>query len=190
VEAFKRQIVLFNRAITEGATEYLETLDEVVEWLPITSFLDGATYRGRDGVRRWIEELKRDWEIYEIALEEFRDLDDDRVLAIGSWHARGGEAAWSCGFKKPLGSLNTATGSFPACRPSSTATRPSKPWGCGSRRCRKANVQGCRSRRGLAHPPGTTPRSLSRPVRGQQSAPGFWNIWRFPSSPVAGTRLP
>jgi hypothetical protein len=28
VEAFKHQIVLFNRAITEGATEYFETLDK------------------------------------------------------------------------------------------------------------------------------------------------------------------
>jgi len=50
-----------------------------------------------------MDELKRDWEIYKLALEEFRDLDDDRGLAIGSWHARGRrsgvelrlqEAAW------------------------------------------------------------------------------------------------
>jgi ketosteroid isomerase-like protein len=40
-------------------------------------------------VRQWIEDMKRDWEAFEPRPEDFRDLGDDRVLALGSWHARG-----------------------------------------------------------------------------------------------------
>jgi ketosteroid isomerase-like protein len=36
-----------------------------------------------------MDDLRRDWEIYEVTFEEFRDLGDDRVLALGTWHARG-----------------------------------------------------------------------------------------------------
>jgi ketosteroid isomerase-like protein len=89
VEAFRRGFAVFNRTFTGATNEYFELLDEEVEWVPITAFLDGATYRGKDGVRKWMDDLRRDWEIYELTWEEVRDLDDDRVLAIGSWHARG-----------------------------------------------------------------------------------------------------
>ncbi len=79
----------FNRTLAEGGNDYYEFLDEEVEWVPITAFLDGATYRGPGGVRKWMDDLRRDWEIYEVTFEGFRDLGDDRVLALGTWHARG-----------------------------------------------------------------------------------------------------
>ena len=44
---------------------------------------------GHEGVRQWIDDMKRDWEAFEPRPEDFRDLGDDRVLALGSWHARG-----------------------------------------------------------------------------------------------------
>jgi ketosteroid isomerase-like protein len=104
VEEFRRGLKAFNRTVTDGdAEDFFESLDEEVEWVPITAFLDGATYRGKDGVREWMDELRRDWEIYELTWEEVRDLGDDRVLAIGRWHAQGRrsgvelrlqEAAW------------------------------------------------------------------------------------------------
>jgi ketosteroid isomerase-like protein len=89
VDAFRVGFEDFNRAVTDGTDEYFEGLDEEIEFIPITAFLDGVTYRGKDGVRRWMDDLRRDWEMYEITIEELRDLDEDRVLAIGSWHARG-----------------------------------------------------------------------------------------------------
>ena len=88
VEVFRRGLKAFSRAVTDGAEDFFETLDEEVEWVPITAFLDGATYRGKDGVREWMDELRRDSESYEAAWEEVRDLGDDRVLAIGRWHAQ------------------------------------------------------------------------------------------------------
>ena len=41
------------------------------------------------GCGEWIEDMKRDWEEFEARPEDFRDLGDDRVLALGSWRARG-----------------------------------------------------------------------------------------------------
>ncbi len=79
----------FNRTLAEGGTDYYEFLDEELEWVAITAFLDGATYRGPGGVRKCMNDLRRDGEIYETTFEEFRDLGDDRVLALGTWHARG-----------------------------------------------------------------------------------------------------
>ena len=89
VEVALRGVEAFNRTFTEGTDDYFEFVHEEVEWIPITALLDGATYRGHDGVREWMDELRRDWEIFEVTWDEVRGLDDDRVLTIGSWHARG-----------------------------------------------------------------------------------------------------
>jgi ketosteroid isomerase-like protein len=67
---------------------FLELLDPDVEWIPIMATLEGRVYRGREDVRRWLEELARDWEYFEPCYEEYRDL-GDRVLILGRWRARG-----------------------------------------------------------------------------------------------------
>jgi ketosteroid isomerase-like protein len=100
VEIARRSVEAFNRTLAEGASDYYEFLDEEVEWVPITSFLDGATYRGRGKVRKWIDDLRRDWEIYEVTWDEVRDLGDDRVLALGTWHARGRRSGVELGFQQ------------------------------------------------------------------------------------------
>jgi ketosteroid isomerase-like protein len=89
VEIARQLSEAFNRAYAEGATELYELLDPDIEWVPIKAILEGTTYRGHEGVRQWIEELKRDWAAFETRPEQFRDLDGDRVLALGSWRARG-----------------------------------------------------------------------------------------------------
>jgi ketosteroid isomerase-like protein len=89
VEIAWRAVEAFNRTFAAGTDDFFELLDDDVEWVSITALLDGTAYRGRDAVRKWIDDLRRDWETYEVAWEEVRDLDDDRVLAIGSWNAVG-----------------------------------------------------------------------------------------------------
>jgi ketosteroid isomerase-like protein len=89
VEIARRSFEAFNRAFTEGADDLYALLDPEVEWIPATAILEGRSYHGHEGVRRWIEDMKRDWEDFEPRPEEFLDLGDDRVLALGSWHARG-----------------------------------------------------------------------------------------------------
>ena len=91
VEIARRSFEAFNRAFTEGADDLYALLDPEVEWIPVTTILEGRSYHGHEGVRRWIEDMKRDSEEFEPRPEEFLDLGDDRVLALGSWHARGRE---------------------------------------------------------------------------------------------------
>jgi ketosteroid isomerase-like protein len=105
VEVARRAFVAFNRTFTEGTRDLYDVLDPDVEWIPITSILEGGTYRGEQGVREWMRDMKHDWTAYEVKPERFRDLGDGRVLILGSWRAQGvrGEvplefpqAAWLC----------------------------------------------------------------------------------------------
>jgi ketosteroid isomerase-like protein len=66
----------------------LGLLDPEVEWIPMLATLEGNVYRGHAGVRRWLQDLDVDWEYFETSPGEFRDM-GDRVLVLGSWHARG-----------------------------------------------------------------------------------------------------
>jgi ketosteroid isomerase-like protein len=92
VEIVRRAFDAFNRTYAAGATdlsELLDFLDPDVEWVPIMAVLEGITYQGYEGMRQWIEDVKRDWADFEPRPEHFLDLGDDRVLVLGSWHARG-----------------------------------------------------------------------------------------------------
>jgi ketosteroid isomerase-like protein len=89
VEVARRSFAAFNRSAAEGTDDYYGFLDAEVEWIPITALLDGRTYRGPEGVRRWLVDVKRHWALYEARWDEVRDLGDGRVLAFGTWHARG-----------------------------------------------------------------------------------------------------
>ena len=63
-------------------------------------------------MRCWVDDIRRDWELYEVRWKDARDLGDGRVLAFGAWHARGRrggvplrveQAAWLIEFR--LGKL-------------------------------------------------------------------------------------
>jgi ketosteroid isomerase-like protein len=69
--------------------ELYRLLDPEVEWIPFTAALEGAIYRGHEGVRHWIENMRRDWDVFEPRPEEFVDLGNERLLALGTWTARG-----------------------------------------------------------------------------------------------------
>ncbi len=89
VEIARRIFEAFNRTFTAGTDDLYVFLDPDVEWIPVMAILEGRSYHGHEGVRQWIEDMKRDWEAFEPKPEDFRDLGDDRVLTLGSWHARG-----------------------------------------------------------------------------------------------------
>jgi len=89
MDAARRMHPAFNRTFTQGGDELFELLDPDVEWIPITAALEGTSYRGEEEVRGWMEEIKREWEIFETRPRDFRDLGDDRVLILGTWRARG-----------------------------------------------------------------------------------------------------
>jgi ketosteroid isomerase-like protein len=89
VEAVRAFVEAVNRTFTEGTSDLFERVDPEVEWLPLAAIVEGTRYQGPDGVRQWIEDVKRDWTIWEVRTDELLDLGDGRVLALGSWHARG-----------------------------------------------------------------------------------------------------
>jgi ketosteroid isomerase-like protein len=89
IELVRRAFEAFNRTFTEGASDYWELLDPEVEWVPMSALLEGTRYHGHDGVRQWIEDMKRDWTSFEVRPERHMDLGDDRVLTMGSWRAQG-----------------------------------------------------------------------------------------------------
>ena len=83
----------------------LPDLDPKVELQSaIVGGAEGNTYRGHEGIRKWMAESDAIWaELRVIITEEPRDLGDD-VLMIGHLHARGRESgievyspiAWLC----------------------------------------------------------------------------------------------
>jgi ketosteroid isomerase-like protein len=90
LELARQVLDAFNRTLSDEADDdFFAMLSDDVEWMPITTLLDGATHHGRDAVRQWVDDLRRDWETYELTWDDIRAVDDSRVLAFGSWHARG-----------------------------------------------------------------------------------------------------
>ena len=85
VEAYKRGLDAFNRRDVEAM---LQELDPEVEWLTLATIIEKTRYRGHDGVRQWIEDVRRDWVTWEVHADEIVDL-GERILVLGSWRAQG-----------------------------------------------------------------------------------------------------
>jgi ketosteroid isomerase-like protein len=50
------------------------------ELIPYMTRVEGTSFRGAEGYRRWIERLDDAWESYEVTPEQFIEVDGDRVL--------------------------------------------------------------------------------------------------------------
>jgi ketosteroid isomerase-like protein len=100
VEIARQIDFAFNR---QDVNHLLGLLYPEVEWIPTMAVLEGRVYHGHDGVRRWIEDLGADWELFEQYTEEVYDL-GDRVLVLGGWRTRGVEGvnrpAWLYHFRQ------------------------------------------------------------------------------------------
>ena len=90
----------FNRSVAEGSDDYSSFSIRRSSGSRSRLAWTDETYRGPEGVRRWVEDLKRDWERYETRWEEARDLGDRRVLAFGTWHARERGGGVELGFQQ------------------------------------------------------------------------------------------
>jgi ketosteroid isomerase-like protein len=91
VEAFKRGIAAWNRRDIDAT---LEELDPAVEWHPaVGAGLGGeaTVFRGREEVRKGIQDLIEAFDDLRFELSEFRDLGDE-LLALGRVHGHGTES--------------------------------------------------------------------------------------------------
>jgi ketosteroid isomerase-like protein len=85
VEGVRRGLEAYNRLDPDA---FLEGATEDVEWFPAMGVAigDGA-FRGREGVERFMDEIRESWLEVEVIIEELRDL-DDRVLVLGRQRGR------------------------------------------------------------------------------------------------------
>ena len=108
---------------------------EIELWLPSGLIQAGGTYRGREAVLGWMKEWADAWEEIEYTPEEFTEADDTVVVGV-LYEGRGkGSGVRTEGrfwyvFKYRNGRL-WRWELYPEGR------KPSKPPGCGSRRCRR-----------------------------------------------------
>lgn len=95
------------KAFNERDAELLQphTHDDF-EFRPSLTLIEGGSYRGLDGFRRYLAVVDDDWEDLHVEATELRDL-GDRVVALGRMAGRGrgsgidvtGEMAWVVDFR-------------------------------------------------------------------------------------------
>jgi ketosteroid isomerase-like protein len=88
VEAFKRGFEAFDRRDMDAM---LEELDPAVEWHPAAQAGlagEATAFRGREEVRKGLQDLVEAFDDLRFEVSEFRDLGDE-LLAFGRVHAHG-----------------------------------------------------------------------------------------------------
>ena len=88
IENARKAFESMQQTLAGGTADLLEWVAPDVEWLTLATIMEGTRYNGHDGVRQWLQDVKRDWAVWQAGTDEFLDLGDGRVLVLGSWHAR------------------------------------------------------------------------------------------------------
>jgi ketosteroid isomerase-like protein len=74
----------------------------------VHSQMTNATYHGHDGLRRWMAEIDDQFEDWHSSVDEFRDVAEERLLALGTVHLRGRSSGVE--FDQPMAWLVTFAG--------------------------------------------------------------------------------
>ena len=85
VEVVRQAHDAFNRRDVE---RLVSLSDPDCEWLPFRAQLEGITYRGHEGVRRFVADMDEDWTEFRIEPLEFREV-SDQVVVTGRVTGRG-----------------------------------------------------------------------------------------------------
>jgi ketosteroid isomerase-like protein len=81
---------------------WLGLWDEDAEFYPLRAQLEGQSYRGREGLDRFLSEMAEEWEDVRFEIDETRDA-GEQVVGIGRFRARG--RASGVDLNVPLGVL-------------------------------------------------------------------------------------
>jgi hypothetical protein len=87
-----RELIKLNRSgLSEDAFEHagLELAHPEMEFNSRLSSIEGASYRGHDGMRRYRADMSDAWREWRIELEAIEDLGSGRVFARVNMHAVG-----------------------------------------------------------------------------------------------------
>ena len=101
VETIQKGVSALNRGDVNGVAA---TLAPDVELVPLRAVLAGSTYRGHEGLRRWLDDMSEDWSEFELTLQEVRELWPGCVLVQAKIRLRGRSSgvavdspgAWLC----------------------------------------------------------------------------------------------
>ena len=134
VEVVLQQAEALNRRDVEA---FVALVSPDVEWEDSMFWSEpGRIHRGRAEVREWLNRVLEPWESFHIEVEEITEVADDRVFAAGVLTGRGKTSGvetqvhgWSV--------LWIANGKITRRQIFLDGTKPSKPPGCRSRRCRR-----------------------------------------------------
>jgi len=85
VQIAKQVIDAFNRRDVDAI---FECVNPDLEWLPAMPF-GGGPLRGREDIESYVREVSDSWEEYRVVAEDFRVLDDERVLVLSRIEGRG-----------------------------------------------------------------------------------------------------
>jgi ketosteroid isomerase-like protein len=85
VDVLRKSIELFNRYDIEGV---IALMDPAVRFEHRMAELEGE-FTGPDAVKGWFADLSEAFDSWTIECDDFRDLGDDRVLALGTVRAVG-----------------------------------------------------------------------------------------------------
>jgi ketosteroid isomerase-like protein len=77
--------------------------DEIHPDAVVHSAMTGNTFRGADGIRKWMEEIDEQFDDWRLTIEEIRNVSDDRLLVLGGVHFRGRSSGVE--FDQPMGWL-------------------------------------------------------------------------------------
>ncbi|HEX2128876.1 MAG TPA: nuclear transport factor 2 family protein [Solirubrobacterales bacterium] len=87
VEMVRRWVAAINRG---DADELIALADSSIDYLPYLGSVSGeaGAYRGHEGVRRYVNDLREAWSAYSVEIHTLEDLGDD-VLMEGRLRATG-----------------------------------------------------------------------------------------------------
>jgi ketosteroid isomerase-like protein len=89
VELVREGLKLFNGTDDEATVRFIiEHSHPDFEARSRFAQIEGTTYRGHEGVRQWVLDVRANFDRFETRLLDVRDL-GDRVLALGVLHFRG-----------------------------------------------------------------------------------------------------
>ncbi len=81
----REAVEAFNRGDYES---WINTFDPEGEFWPLRSQLDGRSYQGHEGLRRFVREMEEEWSDARFRLTELRDV-DDTVVGVADFQAKG-----------------------------------------------------------------------------------------------------
>jgi ketosteroid isomerase-like protein len=85
-ELIRRSYDAINRRDLKAAKELVDPDCEV---RALFTGLDGRTYRGHEGIERWLAEAEESWEDIEQTPERFIEVDPERTIAVIRFRGRG-----------------------------------------------------------------------------------------------------